>query len=164
MDLPPPPDKEAPADSTCIFCAIVAGTAPSSPVYEDEHSLAFMDLAQETGGHVLVIPKTHYASLAELPPATGAHLFRIAQRAAAALRGSGIRCDGVMLGLADGEAAGQEVFHVHLHVHTRFRDDRFSQLVRPAWQRQRVRPPREELDRLAAKIRQAWPAASGGLA
>ena len=107
----------------CIFCAIAAKQAPASVVFEDEVCLAFMDLYPMVPGHLLVVPKTHAANLSELDEATGMHLFRIAQRMAGAFRGSGLRCEGINLFLADGEAAGQDVFHVHLHVVPRFQGD-----------------------------------------
>ncbi|HET9224347.1 MAG TPA: HIT family protein [Roseiflexaceae bacterium] len=136
----------------CIFCEIVAGRAPASVVYEDETALAFMDIQPVNPGHTLIIPKRHAALLADLDEATGAHLFEIAMRLAAALRRSGVRCEGVNLFLADGEAAFQEVFHVHLHVFPRFAGDPFK--IDADWS---VRPDRAELDALAATIR-------GGLA
>jgi len=85
-----------------------------------------MDIRPVNPGHLLVVPTTHAVGLADLDPDTGAHLFRTAQRMAAALRASGIRCEGVNLFLADGKAANQEVFHAHLHVIPRFRRDGFG--------------------------------------
>ncbi len=107
----------------CIFCRILAGDLPASVIYRDEHSAVFLDIRPVNEGHLLVIPTDHADSLANLDPGVGGQLFAVAQRAAAALRDSGIRCEGVNLHLADGEAAGQEVFHVHLHVIPRFRGD-----------------------------------------
>ncbi|MDW8317872.1 MAG: HIT family protein [Anaerolineae bacterium] len=130
----------------CIFCDIVAGLAPASVVHRDERCVAFMDLYPITPGHLLVVPRRHAASLAELDPADGGHLFVTAQRMAAALRRSGLRCEGVNLFLADGEAAGQEIFHVHLHVVPRFAGDGVK--VRAAT----GRPTRGELDAHAAAI------------
>ena len=96
----------------CIFCAIAAKQAPASVVFEDEVCLAFMDLYPMVPGHLLVVPKTHAASLSELDEATGMHLFRIAQRMAAAVRGSGLRCEGINLFLPDGEAAGSDALQI----------------------------------------------------
>lgn len=112
--------------STCIFCSIVARRAPASIVYEDERVMAFMDIAPVNPGHLLVVPKQHATHLAHMDEETAGHLMRIGHRLAAAVRASGVRCEGVNLFLADGEAAGQEVFHVHLHVIPRFRGDRFQ--------------------------------------
>lgn len=134
----------------CIFCEIVAGTRPASVVYDDEITLAFMDINLVTPGHLLVIPKRHAPYLADLDESTGAHLFTIAMRLAAAIRHAPIRCEGINLFLADGEAAFQEVFHVHLHVFPRFAGDTFK--IDADWS---VKPPRAELDAIAAEIRGA---------
>lgn len=136
-------------DPYTIFADIVAGRAPSSKVYEDDDVLAFMDIRPMTPGHLLVIPKIPARSLAELDPAIGGKLFQVAQRLAAALRQSEVRCDGVNLFLADGVTAGQEVFHVHLHVIPRTPGDGFGLRNRA------TTPPRADLDYLAASIRGA---------
>ena len=132
----------------CIFCAIVAGKAEASHVHADDRTIAFMDIRPVTEGHLLVIPRAHCASLAELDPEDGAHVFRIAHRFAAKLRASGLRCEGVNLFLADGVAAGQEVFHVHLHVVPRYPGDGFGLRMPPDY---RIRP-RAELDAAATRI------------
>jgi histidine triad (HIT) family protein len=148
--------------SDCIFCRILDGELPSSTVYQDGICSAFMDIQPVNPGHTLVVPNHHAAFLADLDAKVGGHLFAVAQRLAAALRaaakvqpasaaqGSGFRCEGVDLFLADGEAAGQEVFHVHLHVIPRFRGDGFGFRFGPAYGE---RPSRAELDRMAATIR-----------
>lgn len=110
----------------CIFCEIVAGRADASAVYEDDRVLAFLDLFPFNPGHALAIPKAHAASLAELDGADGERVFDVARRVAAALRECGVRCEGVNLFLADGEAAGQEVFHVHMHIIPRYAGDGFG--------------------------------------
>src|SRR5262249_22114849 len=96
----------------CIFCRILAGQAPASLLYEDAAATALLDIHPINPGHALVIAKRHAGSLADLDAESAIHLMRVAHRVAAALRGSGIRCEGVNLLLADGEAAGQDVFHV----------------------------------------------------
>ena len=140
------------ASTECIFCDIVRGDAPASPVYADERAVAFMDIQPVNPGHLLVIPQTHAACLAELEAETGAHLFRVGLDLAAAVRRAGVRCEGVNLCLADGAAAGQEVFHVHLHVIPRFRGDDFGFRFGPDYVR---RPERAALDQAAAEIRRA---------
>ncbi len=134
----------------CIFCQIVAGRAPASVVYRDEVCVAFMDIQPVNPGHLLVVPLAHAADLAALAVETGAQLMRVAQRLAAAVRQSGVRCEGVDLLLADGAAAGQEVFHVHLHVIPRFSGDGFGFRFGPDYGNP---PPRAELERVAASIR-----------
>jgi diadenosine tetraphosphate (Ap4A) HIT family hydrolase len=136
------------AETPCVFCEIVAGRAESSLVYEDEHVIAFMDIRPLTPGHLLVVPRSHADYLEDLDEDLGAYLFRAGHRLARALRRSGLPCDGVNLFLADGEAAFQEVFHVHLHVLPRTPRDGFR--IKAASRR----PGREELDVAAAKVRQ----------
>ncbi|MBE0519988.1 HIT family protein [Candidatus Bathyarchaeota archaeon] len=136
----------------CVFCRIIKGIAPASVVYTDEKVVALMDIQPVNPGHVLIIPKAHAAQLSELDEETGAHMFRIAMRIAEALRRSSIRYEGVNLFLADGEAAFQEVFHVHLHVIPRFRGDGFEIKVGPHYG---LKTDRETLDKIAEKIRKA---------
>jgi histidine triad (HIT) family protein len=138
--------------SDCVFCNIVSGALPSSVVYQDDRCMAFMDIQPVNPGHVLIIPNRHATYLADLDEETGAHMFRVAQRVAQALRRSGIRCEGVNLFLADGEAAGQEVIHAHLHVFPRFPGDGFGLRFGPQYSE---RPARSELDTLAEKVRAA---------
>jgi histidine triad (HIT) family protein len=139
----------SPSDD-CIFCAIVAGSAPASVVYEDADLLAFMDIRPVSPGHLLIIPKRHAPYLADLDEATGARMFTVAMRLAQALRASGLRCEGINLFLADGEAAFQEVFHTHLHVIPRFAGDTFR--VDADWS---ITPSRAELDAVAAQVQAA---------
>jgi diadenosine tetraphosphate (Ap4A) HIT family hydrolase len=134
----------------CVFCEILAGRAPASIVHRDGQSCAFMDIRPVNPGHALVIPVSHAAFLSELDPESGAELFRVGQRVAAAIRRSDLRCEGVNLLLADGEAAGQEVFHVHLHVIPRYRGDGSGFRFGVGG----FRPPRRSaLDEIAGKLR-----------
>lgn len=135
----------------CIFCEIVAGRSPVSAFYEDEIVLGFMTIGPVTEGHAMVTPKQHATYLADLDEATGRQMWTVAQRAAAAIRASGVRCEGINLFLADGAAAAQEIFHVHLHVFPRHKDDGFG--LTAHWDK---KPPRAELDHVAAQIRRAY--------
>jgi histidine triad (HIT) family protein len=135
----------------CVFCSIVKGEIPASIVHEDEKVLAFMDAHPVNAGHVLVIPKSHAANLSELDPYIGGEVFQRAMSVSAAVRASGIPCNAVNLILADGREAGQEVFHVHLHVIPRFRGDNFSMSSRT-----RAKPSRDELGRLASMISKSY--------
>src|SRR3712207_5444584 len=110
-----------------------------------------MDLRPVNPGHVLVVPRRHAGSLAELEADDGAAMMRTAQRVAAAQRASGLRCEGVNLWLADGEAAGQDVFHVHLHVVPRHRDDGLRLTFGPEYGAR----PRDELAEAARRIGEA---------
>ncbi|MFC8826965.1 HIT family protein [Streptomyces sp. NPDC057137] len=116
----------------CVFCAIARGREPASVVFEDEWVIAFMDLQPVTPGHLLVVPKSHAEGLADLQDDIGIRLWAVAHRLGRALRLSGLRCEGVNLFLADGEAAFQEVFHIHLHVFPRFKGDPFR--IEADWQ------------------------------
>jgi histidine triad (HIT) family protein len=137
---------------SCIFCDIVEGRAPASVVHRDDRCVAFMDICPVTPGHLLVIPQEHAAYLADLDPATGGHLFTVAQSLAAGIRRSGLKADGINFFLADGEAAGQEVFHVHLHVCPRFEGDGFGLRFGPEYGQPVAR---ERLEREAASIARA---------
>ncbi len=133
----------------CIFCDIVEGSSPASIVFQDEICTVFMDIQPVNRGHMLVVPKEHSASLSELKPDIGAHLFKVAQHMAQAIRRSDVRCEGINIFMADGEAAGQDVFHVHLHVLPRYSGDNFGLQFGESYGQ---RPSREELDAIAKDI------------
>jgi len=137
------------AGPDCIFCAIVAGQAPASTIPVGPDLTAVMDIRPVTPGHLLVIPNRHVASLAELADDERAAMFNAGAGLAERLRSSGLPCEGINLFLADGEAAGQEVFHVHLHVIPRSAGDGFS-VDADAWRR--TPPTRAELDAQARHI------------
>jgi histidine triad (HIT) family protein len=136
----------------CVFCEILAGRLPSSQVYQDDRCTAFMDIQPVNPGHVLIVPNRHATYLADLDEVTGAHMFRVAQRLSQALYKSGVKCEGVNLFLADGDAAMQEVFHVHLHVLPRYAGDGFGLKFSPKYFE---KPERAELAALAEQIRNA---------
>ena len=140
--------------AACIFCSIMRGEIPASIVAETDTVLAMMDIQPVNPGHVLVIPKSHATLLADLDAKVGGEIFQVAMQIADGLRHSGLQCEGVNLFLADGVAAGQEVFHVHLHVFPRFEGDRFGLRFGPDYGQH---PAREELDRIAASIKGAMP-------
>ena len=135
----------------CIFCDIIAGEAPASVVYEDDVVICIMDIGPVNPGHLMVIPKKHITYMADMDEDTGTHLFRITMRMQQAVRRSGVKCEGINLFLADGEAAFQDVFHLHMHIIPRFRGDPFR--IDADWS---IRPSREELDSIAAGIRDAY--------
>lgn len=138
-------------DPECVFCAIVAREASSSLVYEDDRVVAFLDINPVNPGHLVVVPRAHAPYLADIDEETGAHVFRVAQRLAQSLRDSGLQCEGINLFLADGEAAFQEVPHLHLHVFPRFKGDTFK--IDADWD---THPAREKLDAAAAAIRASY--------
>ncbi len=112
--------------SNCIFCKIIKGKSPVSIVYEDKKVLAFPPIQPVNQGHILVVPKKHAPYLDDLDEETTLHIMRIARKIAAAIRKSKYRCEGINLFVADGDAAGQEVFHFHLHVYPRFEGNGFG--------------------------------------
>ena len=119
--------------SSCEFCEIVAGRSAASVVHRDAECIAFMDIRPVTPGHLLVVPIEHATHLADLDRAEGKALFALAQLLAAAIRRSELKPEGINLHLADGEAAGQEIFHVHLHVIPGHRGDRFGLRLPPGY-------------------------------
>lgn len=133
-----------------VFPKILSGELPASFVYRDNWVSAFMDVQPVTPGHVLVVPNKAASSLAELDPEYGKQMFTTAQRIAGAIRESEVRCEGINLILADGAAAGQTVYYLHLHVIPRFTGDEFGMKF-PANYHQR--PARSELDRHAGLLR-----------
>ena len=134
----------------CFICEIVAGTGEASTDFKDDIVIAFMVIGPVNPGHVLVVPRIHLPYLSDLDDATGAHMFKVTMRIERAIWESGVRCEGTNLFMANGEAAFQEVFHAHMHVFPRFAGDAFK--LDADWS---VRPPREELDEVASRIRLA---------
>jgi len=111
-----------------------------------------MTIGAVNPGHTMVVPIQHSDGLADLDPEIGGQMFRLAMRVAAAIRVSGLRCDGIDLFLADGRAAFQSVFHTHLHVFPRWRGDGFHLVMPPTFT---PLLPRHELDDAAAMIEAA---------
>ncbi|OGG65181.1 hypothetical protein A3I99_01105 [Candidatus Kaiserbacteria bacterium RIFCSPLOWO2_02_FULL_45_11b] len=112
-----------------IFSKIIAREIPADIVYEDELVLAFLDITPVNYGHTLVVPKEHYINAIDAAPETLAHMMKVAQKIAQALKKSGL-ADGINLVMNNETAAGQEVFHAHLHVIPRLVDDNTYQKPR----------------------------------
>ena len=106
----------------CIFCKIVTGEIPSFKIYEDQHTLAFMDINPANRGHALAIPKAHSPNLFESSDETLAVTVATARKVAEAVQKT-VNPDGLNLVQANGPGAAQSVFHLHLHVIPRFTDD-----------------------------------------
>ncbi len=106
----------------CIFCKIVKGEIPSSKVYEDSHTLAFLDILPINKGHVLVIPKKHYAGIHEMPVEEMKWIGVAVKMVADAVK-KATGAHGINVLQANGAAAGQEVMHFHVHVIPRFEGD-----------------------------------------
>ena len=133
----------------CIFCAIAAGEEAGSFVADEPRALAFMDLRQPHGGHVLVIPREHVETLDALEDAAAAAaVMGLLVRVVAAVK----ECyapDGISVTQANGEGAGQEVPHVHFHVHPR----KFGDGLIRIYPQRPPRPQRGELEADAAQLR-----------
>ena len=136
-------------DPNCIFCKIVAGEAEASVVYQDKYVTIFMDIRPVVQGHTLVVPNIHSPDLSSLDQAHAQHMFTTALNIAQAIRDSELKCEGINLFMADGGAAGQTVFHNHLHIIPRYIGDGFGLRFPVGYGEQ---PARAELDRTAANI------------
>jgi histidine triad (HIT) family protein len=136
----------------CIICQLVNEEIEVTKVYEDDLVVAVMDIQPINPGHLFISPKKHIEFMSELGEELGAHLFKIAMKLADALQKSELKCEGVNLFLADGEVAGQEIPHVHLHVIPRIRGDGFSLRFD---ENHFELPRREELEQAANLIRVA---------
>lgn len=106
----------------CIFCKIAAGEIPSKTIYEDEEFRVILDLGPATKGHALILPKDHYANLYELPEEKAMKVICLAKKMAAQMTEK-LQCDGFNLVQNNGECAGQTVFHFHLHLIPRYKND-----------------------------------------
>jgi histidine triad (HIT) family protein len=135
----------------CVFCSILTGRADASFVGATRRAVAFLDIRPTAEGHALVVPRRHVDGLAGLDDEEGAELFRLARQIASSQRELGL-AEGVNLFLADGEVAGQEVFHAHLHVLARQRGDGLR--LRIAYP---PPPDRAQLDATAARLRSRLP-------
>ena len=111
---------------SCVFCEIVAGTAPAVRVYEDDEVLGILDIRPFTRGHTLVIPKPHSVDLTDTPASTLAAMMDVGKRIAQATRVSGLAATGNNIAINDGKSAMQSVFHIHLHVIPRRDGDKVS--------------------------------------
>lgn len=106
----------------CIFCKIIAGEIPSHTLYEDEQFKVILDVGPATKGHALILPKGHYANLYELPEDVAADTMKLAKKMATIMTEK-LSCDGFNLIQNNGEVAGQTVFHFHMHLIPRYKDD-----------------------------------------
>jgi histidine triad (HIT) family protein len=113
-----------------IFSKIVSGEIPALKIYEDQATLAFMDISPASQGHTLVISKDEHADVYEIPPETLAAVTRTVQRVARGLRAA-LQPDGINIIQNNGAAAGQTVFHYHVHVIPRWEGDNAVHLWRP---------------------------------
>ncbi|MEI6972223.1 MAG: HIT family protein [bacterium] len=106
----------------CVFCKIVAGTIPSTKVYEDDSVLVFMDISPVTKGHALVVPKAHHDPITAVPLVLLQQVIAVVQKVAKA-QVYALKADGINVTQANGEIAGQVIPHVHFHVIPRLKSD-----------------------------------------
>lgn len=132
----------------CIFCELIRGVGEVSICYEDATALAFLDIQPVNPGHLLVVPRVHYESLADIPAEVARHLFEVALRLGPVVRRL-TRAEGMNVIVNSGVAAGQDVFHYHVHVIPRNAGDGFDvRLPFPG----AAPPARPQLDAMAARI------------
>ena len=136
------------ANHTCTFCDIIHGAGEVSLCYEDAEALAFMDIQPVNAGHVLVVPRKHYETLADVPRQLAMHLFDISMRLADVVR-QVTGCKDLNLVVNSGAEAGQDVFHYHVHVIPRRAGDGFD--VPLPFEGSEM-PDRTQLDAMAARI------------
>ena len=114
----------------CIFCKIANGEIPSATLYEDEDFRVILDLGPASKGHALILPKKHAANIFELPDDLAAKAIVLAKNIAATLK-EGLNADGVNIVQNNGEAAGQTVFHFHMHIIPRYKGDTVNVTWKP---------------------------------
>lgn len=134
-------------NSDCVFCRIVKGELPSTKVYEDKDTIAFLDIGPVVKGHTLVVPKKHHDPLMNTPAEILRNLITVVQMVAIA-QTRGLGADGINVTQANGPLAGQEVPHIHFHVIPRFKNDAHSW----NWKAGKYDSPQEMQD-MAGKIR-----------
>ena len=129
-------------DSNCIFCKIANGEIPSRTIEENDMFKVVLDVGPATKGHALILPKDHYTNLYDLPEDVAAEVYKTAKKIALKMKEK-LGCDGVNIVQNNEEAAGQTVFHFHMHVIPRYKDD--GQVI--GWKP--GQPTGEELDIIA---------------
>lgn len=130
----------------CIFCKIASGEIPSYTIYEDDDFKAFMDISPASKGHTILIPKQHADNIFDLDETVASKLLPVAARIAKALKVE-LKCEGLNLLQNNGEAAGQTVFHFHMHIIPRYKVDK----VVVKWVEDKYEG--EPLDQLSDKIK-----------
>ena len=135
-------------EENCIFCKITQGDIPSAKVYEDDYVYAFLDLSQVTKGHTLIIPKTHSKDIYETAGEIASTLFARVPKVANAIKKT-YEPLGINILSNTGEAAGQSVFHLHIHLIPRYGEgDGFK----PVWETNGDAYSQEDLQDIAQAI------------
>ena len=110
-------------DANCIFCKIANGEIPAATLYEDENFRVILDLGPASKGHALILPKSHAANIYELSDEMAAKAMILAKKMATAMTAA-LKCDGFNIVQNNGECAGQTVFHFHMHLIPRYKNDK----------------------------------------
>jgi histidine triad (HIT) family protein len=134
----------------CLFCKIISGKIPSYKVYENDAVFAFLDINPASEGHTLVAPKKHFSKFTDMKAEEVAVLFEVARKITAAVEKTPM-AEGSNIGINDGEAAGQEIPHVHVHVIPRRKGDGGTGIKSIVW----TEPDTTNLETVAEKIRKA---------
>ena len=135
-------------DKDCIFCKLANGEIPTTSIYEDEDFNVIMDLGPASHGHSIILPKTHAANLYELPDDYCSKIMGVAKKCAGAMKKS-LNCDGLNVLQNNGEAAGQTVFHLHVHLIPRYKDDQVNITWKPG-------EPEEDMGAIAEQIKKGF--------
>lgn len=109
-------------DQNCIFCKIAGGEIPAATIYEDEEFRVILDLGPASKGHALILPKEHYANLFEIEDELAGKALKLAKKIGIKMK-EVLGCDGLNVVQNNGEAAGQTVFHFHMHLIPRYEND-----------------------------------------
>ena len=117
-------------DDNCIFCKLANGVIPTNSIYEDDNFNVILDMSPATKGHALILPKEHYKNLYEIPEDTAADVMKLAKKMAVEMTEK-LNADGFNLVQNNNEVAGQTVFHFHMHLIPRYKDD--GQRIKIAW-------------------------------
>ena len=133
-------------DNNCIFCKIANGEIPSGTIEENEMFRVVLDVGPATKGHALILPKEHYRNLLDLPEEVAAEAMKLAKKIALKMKDR-LGCDGVNIVQNNEEAAGQTVFHFHLHVIPRYKED--GQVI--GWKP--GSPSAEEMDEILKELK-----------
>lgn len=115
-------------DENCIFCRLASGEIPANTIYEDDRYRVILDANPATRGHALILPKEHFADIYEIDEETAAGAMRLAKRMAAHMTDV-LKCDGFNILQNNREAAGQTVFHFHMHLVPRYEDERNERIL-----------------------------------
>lgn len=112
-------------EQDCIFCKIANGEIPSDTIYEDEDFRVILDISPASKGHAIILPKNHAANIYELPKEDATKIFAVAKKVGSAMT-EALQCDGLNVLQNNGEAAGQTVFHLHVHLIPRYFKDQVN--------------------------------------